>query len=432
MKTCHKLLTITVLLFSQGFAQNYGWVKVATLGSSLQTVEFVDSLHGWAADGASQIYKTTDGGITWILHGSDAGFAVKSISFSDTMNGWCVGWVATSGKIIHTTDGGMTWTLQLEKLGRNYLGTHAFSKSRDITSGQTHNTSGPDTGKVIRTTDGGKIWVDNTPFDSVGHYAKMQFLDSLNGFILNPYSLYTNTGNLRTRDGGVTWQHLSPRPQIQVMTFLDTLRGWGGYQQFMFKTTNGGESWQDQATLDQPDQLNMRDIEFVDSLKGWAFGDMFYGGIISEGIFRTRNGGFTWELESIGLTGDFDVVVDAQMFNDHSGIAVCNKGSVLRYQVVTYVPEKIPVQPKAFGLFQNYPNPFNPRTSIEYEIPIREHVILAVYDGLGKKVTTLVDDQQDAGRYRIRLDAGIYASGVYYYRLETNSYAATREMLLLK
>ena len=416
---------IVLCYFLTSFAQNYGWVKMATLGSSLQTVEFIDSLHGWAADGATQIFRTTDGGITWTQYGSTVGFAVKGISFADSLNGWCVGVGGlSSGEIIHTSDGGKTWALQQEKFPRQYVGTKALSKTKNITSGNTHTTP-PDTGVILQTLDAGKTWTEQRMADTIGALGKMQFLDSLHGYI---YAYHI----LKTTDGGLSWKVLPGIAQIQVATFLDSLRGWGGYQSSMYHTTDGGVIWQFQAYLDQPEQLTMQSMCFVDSLKGWVFGYSAYFGTITESIFRTTDGGITWKNESIGITGDFDYVVDAKMFNAHSGIAVCGKGSVLKYQVVTSVVEKHPDLPHGFALYQNYPNPFNPSTTIEYEISKRTHVKLIVYNIAGEEVQELVNQRQDVGRYRAKFDAKGLPSGTYFYTLTCNAASVAKKLTVLK
>jgi len=86
-----------------------------------------------------------------------------------------------------------------------------------------------------------------------------------------------------------------------------------------------------------------------------------------------------------------------------------------------------------FKLHQNYPNPFNPSTRINYELPITNYVKLAVYNILGQKVRTLVNWRQEAGKHSIPFNAAGLSSGLYYYKLETNSgYTQTRKCILLK
>ena len=93
--------------------------------------------------------------------------------------------------------------------------------------------------------------------------------------------------------------------------------------------------------------------------------------------------------------------------------------------------------PESFKLHQNYPNPFNPDTRIDFDLPQSSRVALAVFNVLGRKVKTLINEQMPAGTHTVvwdgREDNGNpVASGVYLYRLETGSSVFTRKMMLLK
>jgi hypothetical protein len=99
--------------------------------------------------------------------------------------------------------------------------------------------------------------------------------------------------------------------------------------------------------------------------------------------------------------------------------------------------------PKEFALSQNYPNPFNPATTIAYALPYDAKVNVTVFDMLGRRIATLVDDQQPAGHRTVQWDgrnaAGMQvASGLYFCRLEASPVAggspftAIRKMMLLK
>lgn len=89
--------------------------------------------------------------------------------------------------------------------------------------------------------------------------------------------------------------------------------------------------------------------------------------------------------------------------------------------------------PAAFGLAQNHPNPFNPVTEIKYNLPVDCYVTLEVYDVLGRRVATLVNDYQTAG-FKVahwQVDSEV-SSGVYFYKLRAGSYIETRKMVLLR
>jgi len=89
-------------------------------------------------------------------------------------------------------------------------------------------------------------------------------------------------------------------------------------------------------------------------------------------------------------------------------------------------------QPSVFVLNQNYPNPFNPSTNIKYSIPAAGIVTLKVYDLLGREVSTLVNEQQQAGTFDVVFDGSNLASGVYYYQLKAGELIATKKLMLTK
>jgi len=90
------------------------------------------------------------------------------------------------------------------------------------------------------------------------------------------------------------------------------------------------------------------------------------------------------------------------------------------------------IVPSSYSLMQNYPNPFNPSTSIRYEIPKTGLVKIVIFDENGREVESLVNEKQTAGTYEATWDASKYPSGVYFYRLTTESYSETKKMILLK
>ena len=88
--------------------------------------------------------------------------------------------------------------------------------------------------------------------------------------------------------------------------------------------------------------------------------------------------------------------------------------------------------PDSYQLNQNYPNPFNPSTTISYQLPEAAHVELTVYSIDGRRVQTLVSQQQEAGRHRIEFDASSLSSGTYIYRLQAGEFSKTKTMMFLK
>jgi hypothetical protein len=91
--------------------------------------------------------------------------------------------------------------------------------------------------------------------------------------------------------------------------------------------------------------------------------------------------------------------------------------------------EKIPTD---FTLYQNYPNPFNPKTVISYALPVTCHAELSIYNILGQKVATLVNNKLPAGSYEVEFNGQNFSSGVYLYRIQSGEWQDVKKMLLLK
>ncbi len=88
--------------------------------------------------------------------------------------------------------------------------------------------------------------------------------------------------------------------------------------------------------------------------------------------------------------------------------------------------------PGSLRLDQNFPNPFNPSTTIGFNVPRSNFVSLKVFDVLGREVATLVNSRQAPGYHAVALDAGRFASGVYFYILKSGGNTMVRKMILMK
>ncbi|MCH7964261.1 MAG: T9SS type A sorting domain-containing protein [Bacteroidetes bacterium] len=88
--------------------------------------------------------------------------------------------------------------------------------------------------------------------------------------------------------------------------------------------------------------------------------------------------------------------------------------------------------PLTFALEQNYPNPFNPSTLIKYSVPENGSVKLSVYNLVGEEVSVLVNQEVDAGFYEATFNAADFPSGIYFYKLQSDSFVETKKMVLMK
>ena len=106
-----------------------------------------------------------------------------------------------------------------------------------------------------------------------------------------------------------------------------------------------------------------------------------------------------------------------------------------RYTTNNYTEEvegNITTSPSEYQLFQNYPNPFNPVTTIKFDVPKTSLLKIKVYDVTGKLISELVNKQMEAGSYGVNWNGSEYASGVYFYRIETKDFTKVMRMVLIK
>ena len=122
---------------------------------------------------------------------------------------------------------------------------------------------------------------------------------------------------------------------------------------------------------------------------------------------------------------------------DNWGVDMTSRGELVISGSVGVAEEKSTGIIERYNLANNYPNPFNPSTTIDYTLPRPEHVRITIYDMLGRQVKTLIDANQQAGRFQTvwnGTDAGNIpvAAGVYFYRMQAGDFVQVNKLLLVK
>jgi outer membrane protein assembly factor BamB len=146
-------------------------------------------------------------------------------------------------------------------------------------------------------------------------------------------------------------------------------------------------------------------------------------------IFATTNGNIVsiydgWRFEALKMVAD-----KAPQWGTYQGNF--RRTGDLAAEVSTSLEEEDLI-PEDFTLSQNYPNPFNPTTKIQYGLPEASKVRLDVFNLLGQRVATLVDEKVKAGMHTVTFDASQLASGIYIYRLATSKAVFTKKLTLIK
>ena len=158
-----------------------------------------------------------------------------------------------------------------------------------------------------------------------------------------------------------------------------------------------------------------------------------------------ENGNLLWEHSEPGpiphpyhpyLISAMCVAVSQDASCIVSGYGAGNPGiQLFQGQITTSVREEgsnITRSSCTYRMSQNFPNPFNSATKIDYSLRKDDHVLLEIYNILGQRVATLLNEKQHAGRHLLQWDASGFASGIYLYRLRSGEFTKTRKMMLLK
>ena len=186
-------------------------------------------------------------------------------------------------------------------------------------------------------------------------------------------------------------------------------------------------------------QLNTT-IGFIEYANGYIYAT----GLDVNKIFKITLDGQVTVLAGTGATGQVNGPAASATFNGPNGIVASPGGDSLfisdyyarSLRLITGVTVGVvnisSLIPEGYAIQQNFPNPFNPETKIVYQIPVKENVIIKVSDVSGKEVETLVNEIQNPGSYQVTFNGINYASGIYYYTIQSGSYLKTIKMMLIK
>jgi photosystem II stability/assembly factor-like uncharacterized protein len=272
MKTINKLIAVVfILIGSVCFSQ--GWVsQTSGLTTFISSVQFLNTLTGYAAGSNGNIVKTTNGGTNWVPLASGVTENFNSLQFINVNTGWISG---TPGAVIlKTTNGGANW--------------HSYSTGENTQifvadSSAIYGIGGG--GSIIKSTNGGANWTPQT--------------SGTTQFLTDSYFINSNTGwisgfegtILKTTNAGTNWVHQSSGTSAAFYSifFLDANYGWAvGEGGTMKRTTNGGTNW---LNMVSPSGESLLSVFFISSQIGWVSGDI---GL----ILATTNGGANWSSMS--------------------------------------------------------------------------------------------------------------------------------------
>jgi hypothetical protein len=409
------------------------------------------------SDGASDILPLTDGSFLMVGHSDSYGtgtndiFVMKLSSTGDSL--WLKSFTTTydesASRIIKANDTGYIIVGSTKNTSDN--STNALVMKIDDNGNSIwkkdfdNNGGGEGAADIVSTTDGGYVFAGSSSNPTDGK--SDVYLVKIDG------------------SGNLSWQKTLGGSETDVGTSLDKTGdggyiisgytasyGNGGRDAYLVKTDgSGNEQWHKTFGTIHSDEfsnvITTTDgylcVGFINSYFSQQF---IYNDLL---IIKTDlQGNQTWQRTFGGSLEDNASYV---ISNSSGGFVILGRTSSYDPKQSIYFIEinsdgnitkventNLNNAPLTYKLFQNFPNPFNPGTQIIYSLKNESSVTLTVYDILGRKVTTLVNNIQNAGQHIVSFNATNLASGIYIYQLQAESpgsgdkFISTRKMILLK
>ncbi len=147
----------------------------------------------------------------------------------------------------------------------------------------------------------------------------------------------------------------------------------------------------------------------------------FYADHNGNGVYDAPPIDHAWRLSFISTTGDF-----IQNFTHNTNF------TDIQWPGTTDISEIDGSVPARFALEQNYPNPFNPSTTIIFSLSQKDFVTLKIYNLAGDEIKLLINEEKEAGIYKVTFDAVNLPSGVYFYKIRSGNFTTTKKMILMR
>ncbi len=403
------------------------WLKVNDRTGNCFTIGangylFVGTNYDWRNGSVQGILRSTDNGTSW--EQIDNGLPTEGESQFEVN---CFG-INSTGEIFAGLDLGMFKSVNngdgWEELNQLSVSNFLINSNGDIFAGTIGN-------GLFRSTDDGENWsiIGSGIFNNVFSLS----IDSTGNIFAGTESFVTDTvgGIYKSTDNGDTWFEINNGIENRFYPLTMT-----SSNDYTFVGTGGGGVYKRLTTTAVP-------IELI----------IFKGGIFDNSIqlkwstaTEINNKGFEIQRKPSGVN-EKDLLWNSIGFVDGNGTTTEKKNYtfidksvssgkyIYRLKqtdfdgIFTYSKE-IEINflaPLTFSLSQNYPNPFNPSTTIEYTLPEDSNVKLTLINSLGEKVMDLVNGKVNSGNHEVKLNGTNLASGIYFYRLQTEKYTSVKK-----
>ncbi len=421
-----------------------------------RSIDFVNNYTGYAVGGNENasngvIYRTTNAGENWLQQGI-VNKDLNGIYFSTPSIGYAVG---EDGMILKTVNGGVVWNTQVSTTAEDLNSVYFIRENLGFTAGNS--------GVVQKTVNGGIV---GPPFAIAGRVLLTGGQTVTRGVVKAlRYNSITNLVEVIDEaiiesNGDYILRNI-PQDSCDVMAYPNDEDEDNPLPPFFVPTYYGGSNtptinWSNSKTLYPTGNLFNVNITVYPTVGNGGSG-IIGGGVYNappnitalpgsiiyamsgndfKGYSVSRTTGI-YDINNLSQ-GNYKVICDR--FGYRSAEKNITLGSVNLDTVNFYMTSigVIGIQPNgniipsAYNLEQNYPNPFNPVTNIKVDIPKSSNVKLAVYDMLGRELEVLVNENLQAGSYKVSWNAAKYSSGIYFYKVISSDFVKTKKMILVK
>jgi photosystem II stability/assembly factor-like uncharacterized protein len=416
--------TLLFFLFSLNVFSQTGWYIIP--GVTSESINDLNQGPGnfyWLAGNNGLVMKSSDAGESWTELNTETAHNLKKMHQPASNQIWAAG---DSGTVILTMNSGTNWSSINPSTTANFRSVFSRGSGVAYVVG--------DSGSCYYSDDLGSTWATRTVptnenlNDGICPLSGSSTIALVGG---------TNGVIFKTTDAGINWTSIPSGISDGIHCFSFGPSGFvfaSGGNGTILKSADAGDSW---SVVSTPTSEDLLSIDVSKQNANWLIACGNNGTLL-----KSTDVGTNWFIQASPTTEN---LVCAYAASNSIHLAGGNNGILLKTTDGGGDPVSVEDQisnPDNFSLNQNYPNPFNPITTISFSIPEASFVSLKIFNALGKEIETLVTKELSAGNYKYDWNAegstsgisaiGGYASGVYFYKLQTENFVETKKMLLLK
>ena len=370
------------------------WTTVGTASSGVFKIDPFDSKrmylnHDILPYDGNEVKMTTNGGLNWITLFTGHGpiWIDEPLVEIDPIDLTTIYVTVNYHNLYKSSDHGNSWDSVPPPNGYSFSSLALSSSDSNILY-----ISCTSPNQIYKTTDRADTWT-LLPFQIIGD-------NPINNIVVDPYA---------------------------ANIVYASVYSYGGPPGGIYKTIDGGLNWEEKNNGLTNNDWDIYSI----AINSRNTNEIYIGTGGEINMFRSTNGSEAWTRFDNGLpqSGHTNSVTIDTFYNR---VYIGRSNGIYIFDKMTSVDEVSYERKIDFILYQNYPNPFNPITQIKYSIVEDGLVTLKVYDVLGREITTLVNEEKQAGTYTVQFDASDLSSGIYFYSITTGAFYQTKKMILIR